>query len=123
MTKLILIRGLPGSGKSTLAQTLSAFHVEADMFFVNDSGVYQYDATRIEDAHRWCQSQAEEQLSRGNDVVVANTFIRRWEMKAYQQMAKRYGAEIEIRVCRGRYANIHGVEQVVIDKMRRRWQD
>ena len=123
MTKLILIRGLPGSGKSTLAQTLSAFHIEADMFFVDDCGLYQYDASRIEEAHLWCQDQAEQQLSLGNDVVVANTFIRRWEMKAYQQMAIRHNAEIEIRVCRGRYANIHGVEQAVIDKMQRRWQD
>ncbi|MFA0085604.1 AAA family ATPase [Vibrio sp. 10N.261.51.F12] len=121
--KLILIRGLPGSGKSTLAKSFDAVHIEADMFFLNDKGQYQYDASCIEQAHLWCQGETEKQLKLGKDVVVANTFVRRWEMKVYQQLAKRYKATLEVKVCKGQYQNIHGVSDAVIDKMRRRWQD
>ena len=52
--KLILIRGLPGSGKSTLARLLKndfgAVHYEADQYFVNESGEYNWSATKIRDA-------------------------------------------------------------------------
>ena len=121
--KLTLIRGLPGSGKSTLAKNFDAVHIEADMFFLNDKGHYQYDATCIEQAHLWCQNETEKQLKLGKDVVIANTFVRRWEMNVYQQLAKRYKATLEVKVCKGRYENIHGVSDAVVDKMRRRWQD
>ncbi|GMQ46832.1 ATP-binding protein [Vibrio sp. 10N] len=121
--KLTLIRGLPGSGKSTLAKTLNAAHYEADMYFVNADGEYCYDASKIADAHAWCQKQVESALAANQDVVVANTFVRLWEMKIYKTLAKRYQAELEIIVCRGRYPNIHGVSDDVIASMQKRWQD
>ncbi len=121
--KLTLIRGLPGSGKSTLAQTFDAQHFEADMYFINDKGEYCYDAGKIAEAHEWCQQQVEKALAAQQDVVVANTFVRLWEMKAYKNLAKRYNAELEILVCRERYQNVHGVSSSVIAKMQKRWQD
>jgi predicted kinase len=121
--KLTLIRGLPGSGKSTLAKTFNAAHYEADMYFLDADGEYHYDARKIADAHAWCQKQVESALAANQDVVVANTFVRLWEMKAYKILAKRYKAELEIIVCRGRYLNIHGVSDDVIASMQKRWQD
>ncbi|MBY6196511.1 ATP-binding protein [Vibrio hangzhouensis] len=121
--KLTLIRGLPGSGKSTLAKTLPGKHFEADMFFIDDNGDYHYDSDKIEQAHLWCQSEAEKALANGEDVVIANTFVRLWEMKAYRTLAKRYRAQLEVIVCNGSYPNIHGVSDEVVDRMRRRWQD
>ncbi|MGR5092857.1 AAA family ATPase [Vibrio maritimus] len=121
--KLTLIRGLPGSGKSTLAKTLDALHFEADMYFINEKGEYCYDGDKIGDAHEWCQQQVEKALAENQDVVVANTFVRLWEMKAYKNLAKRYKAELDIIVCRERYPNVHGVSDSVIAKMQKRWQD
>lgn len=122
MPKLTLIRGLPGSGKSTLASTYQTAHFEADMYFALTTGEYHFDPLQLEDAHQWCQAQTEATLKNGQDVVVSNTFVRRWEIKPYYQMAKRLGAEFEVIECLGQYQNIHGVSQAVIEKMRSRWQ-
>ncbi|EGU39553.1 hypothetical protein VII00023_10499 [Vibrio ichthyoenteri ATCC 700023] len=122
MPKLTLIRGLPGSGKSTLAQTYQAVHFEADMYFELATGEYQFDPLQLEAAHQWCQAQTEDALKNGQDVVVSNTFVRRWEIKPYYQMAKRLGAELEVIEALGQYQNVHGVSPAVIEKMRSRWQ-
>lgn len=120
---LTLIRGLPGSGKSTLAKTLPGVHLEADMFFINQQGDYRYRPELIAQAHAWCQQQTEYHLQRGQSVVVANTFVRHWEMSAYKKLARRYRAKLVIEVCRGEYTNIHGVEAETIKRMRRKWQE
>ncbi len=119
---LTLIRGLPGSGKSTLAKTLPAVHLEADMYFVDSEGVYEYQAEKIADAHQWCQKQTEYWLKKGKSVVVSNTFVKQWEMSVYKKLAKKYRAKLEILVCREQYGNIHGVEPETVERMRRDWQ-
>lgn len=119
---LTLIRGLPGSGKTTLAKTYSADHFEADMYFVNDDGEYQFDGARLKQAHSWCQDSAKQSLQQGRNVVVSNTFVRLWEMKPYLKMAQQYNAELEVIECQGRYANTHGVSQAIVNEMKKRWQ-
>ncbi|ROV59467.1 ATP-binding protein [Vibrio ponticus] len=123
MPKLILIRGLPGSGKSTLAKTFQAQHFEADMYFIDKNGEYRFNPTLLEQAHAWCKQQTEQALRRGEDVVVANTFVRRWEIQPYYQLARKLKVEFEIIECHGEYGSIHGVEQSVIEKMRAKWQE
>ena len=90
MPKLILIRGLPGSGKSTLAKQYVAQgsfkHFEADQFFVDANGNYNFDPSKIKFAHQWCQDQVRKALVEGYNVVVSNTFTQKWEMKAYLDM-------------------------------------
>ncbi|WP_411991670.1 AAA family ATPase [Agarivorans sp. DSG3-1] len=123
MTTLTLIRGLPGSGKSTLAATIDAVLLEADMYFVNKHGEYLYQAEQIAQAHQWCQRETERELALGNDVVVANTFVQQWEMQSYRDLAIKYQAELKILVCKGEYQNVHGVNERVIEAMRKKWQD
>ncbi|MGC9422492.1 ATP-binding protein [Vibrio sp.] len=120
---LILIRGLPGSGKSTLAKTLPAIHIEADMYFINEQGDYCYRPEALSQAHTWCQQQTEYWLARGESVVVANTFVRQWEMDAYRQLAQKYQALLEIKVCRGQFDNIHHVDTATVARMRKQWQE
>ncbi|KJY83388.1 ATPase AAA [Vibrio galatheae] len=121
--KLTLIRGLPGSGKSTLAQTIPAQHYEADMYFINESGEYVYQANKIAQAHQWCKTKTEQALAQGHSVVVANTFVQRWEMVPYLKLAKRYSAQFEVIECHDNYGNVHGVEAKTINSMKKRWQE
>ena len=129
---LTLIRGLPGSGKSTLAKKLveetanstgqTIVHLEADMYFIDDAGVYCFQPEFIKKAHAWCQQACENLLQQQQSVIVSNTFIKHWEMKAYQQLAKQYNAKLEVIVCKGKYANIHEVPAETVKRMRQQWQ-
>ncbi len=124
--QLILIRGLPGSGKSTIARQFAALgfaHYEADMFFTAPDGSYSYDPARAGEAHSWCLCQAIAALAAGRDVVVANTFTRRYELASYRAVAEALGADVEIMTVRGQHESVHGVPPAVIAAMRARWEE
>ena len=93
------------------------------MYFVNSEGEYRFDPTFLSQAHTWCQQRAEAALKQGLDVVVSNTFVKKWEMKAYRKMALKYDAELVIEVCREQYGNIHGVPSSVVERMKKDWQE
>ncbi|PKF77964.1 hypothetical protein CW749_18635 [Vibrio sp. vnigr-6D03] len=121
--RLVLVRGLPGSGKSTYAKSLSIHHVEADMYFVNKHGTYQFNPHKLHQAHRWCQGQTEHLLKNGQDVVVSNTFVEHWEMEPYLEMATHFNVDVEVVVCTGNFISIHDVPKNTIKKMKFKWQD
>jgi predicted kinase len=120
--ELRLLRGLPGSGKSTLAKTLDLVHIEADQFFVNDDNEYCFEGSLLSSAHQWCQSQCEFNLYHGRSVVVANTFVKQWEIDAYRKIAQQYGAVLNIEVCKGQFKSTHNVPELVIKRMKKDWQ-
>ncbi|WP_417883636.1 AAA family ATPase [Vibrio rumoiensis] len=123
---LMLIRGLPGSGKSTLAKQLSqqqgSIHLETDMYFIEADGQYRFNPMKLEQAHQWCQQQTEHYLQQGHSVIVSNTFVQHWEMKAYKAIAKRCQVELQMQVCRNDYGSIHDIEPSTLAKMKAKWQ-
>lgn len=126
--KLLLIRGLPGSGKSTMAKAIQDengkpyFHIEADMYFVDAKGVYSFDQKKIGLAHDWCQRGAAEALEKGDNVVVANTFVRLWEIAPYRIMAEKLGADFQVIEATGNYQNVHNVPEHVLERMKTNWE-
>jgi tRNA uridine 5-carbamoylmethylation protein Kti12 len=122
--ELFIIRGLPGSGKSTLAKSLGGKHVEADMFFMKDSE-YKFDATKIKDAHSWCQNMVGSWMSDNEErIVVSNTFTQEWEMKSYLEWAEDFGYTVFSLIVENRHGgkNVHNVPEEVLDKMRERFE-
>lgn len=119
---LILVRGAPGSGKSTLAKKLSGKLVEADMFFIQANGDYTYRPDLIKSAHQWCQSETKKLLNQGFDVIVANTFIKKWELQFYLDLAQELKLELKVIEAKGRYQNIHGVPETIVKQMRNNFE-
>jgi len=117
-TELILIRGVSGSGKTTYAKNNypDYNHYEADMYF-NKSGKYNYDASKIKDAHIWCQDNTLNSLINGKNTVISNTFIKLWEMEYYLNLSITLNVQIKVLRMTNIYKNIHNVPQEVINRM------
>ena len=127
---LYIVRGIPGSGKSTFAKTLGGVHFEADMFFINKEGEYQFDFSKLKDAHKWCQNSVEEVMKGWgnvlptNKVVVSNTFTQEWEMEPYFELAKKYDYTVFTVVVENRHGgnNVHNVPEDKIEQMANRFE-
>lgn len=126
LKELIIVRGLPGSGKTTFAKQVAAnndyHHYEADDFFMTPEGQYVYEASRIKDAHFWCQKKVEETMAKSEPVIVSNTFVKNWEMEPYFVLAEKYKYRITIYETKGDYGSIHSVPTEAIERMRKNWE-
>jgi predicted kinase len=101
--KMIMMRGVPGSGKSYLAeqlaqiagQTGSVVLYSTDEFFMVD-GRYQFDPSKLGKYHMQNIERAAKAAENGVDtIIIDNTNIRHWEMRAYAQIADKNGYEVE----------------------------
>lgn len=122
---LYIVRGVPGSGKSTFAKTLSNQHYEADMYFMSADGEYQFDITKIKDAHQWCQGMVKgDMILEYPKIVVSNTFTQEWEMEPYIKMAKEYGYTVFTVIVENRHGGVnqHSVPEDKIELMKNRFE-
>jgi predicted kinase len=123
MKSIYLIRGCSGSGKSTFAKTLGGLHIEADMFFVKD-GEYKFDVTKLKQAHNWCHDVVENWMENSEErIVVSNTFTQEWEMKAYYELAEKYGYRVHSIIVENVHEgkNVHNVPEDKINEMKKRF--
>jgi len=121
---LYIIRGVPGSGKSTLAHKLTDNVVEADQYFYDDKGNYNWSADKLNQAHNWCFYTVKKYMEEGRDkIAVANTFVKNKDYKRYVELAKEFGYKVDIRTCTGNYQNIHNVPDETVEKMRSKFQE
>jgi predicted kinase len=124
MKQIILFRGLPGAGKSTLAESICEEVWSADQFFER-TGEYMFDGSKLKDAHQWCQAHVEKSMHDEVALIgVANTFTQEWEMKAYFDLAKKYGYRISTVIVENRHKgeNVHGVPVDKIEQMEDRFE-
>lgn len=125
---LILIRGVSGSGKTTLAEMIvpKGEVCSADDFFNNSqTGEYEFDGSKLKDAHAYCQRKCRLRMAvKAPVVVVANTFTREWEMKAYVELAEEFRYRIHTIVVENRHGavNEHGVPDESVEAMRERFE-
>lgn len=124
MKTLVLVRGLPGCGKTTFAEVIGGSSVATDDYFdkFHDG---QFDASRLRNAHGWCQSTVDEWMSHHQPlIVVHNTFTREWEMEAYYDMASRHGYRVIQTIVENTHgsASVHGVPEETMEKMKDRFE-
>ena len=129
---LILLRGLPGSGKSSFANLIWASQVicEADQFFYDKEGNYNFDVTKLGQAHKACQDKVE-MFMRDNqnnhqfypEIVVSNTSTTEKELQPYLDLALRYGYIVVSLIVENRHGgqNVHGVPDEKLEQMRNRF--
>ena len=130
--ELILLRGLPGSGKSTLAKIILQLRstdepeiLSADDFFEDKEGEYNFDPTKLKEAHNYCQFRCSERMRQQKArIVVANTFTQEWEMDEYFKMAERYNYRVHTVIVENRHGNenVHGVPEDKLQQMKNRFQ-
>jgi predicted kinase len=127
---LYIVRGIPGTGKSTFAKTLGGIHIEADQYFVDVEGNYNFDGSKIKLAHEYCRTQTEAWMKTDGDqvnvnkIVVSNTFTQEWEMEPYFELAKKYGYKVFSIIVENRHGgtNVHGVPEEKIEQMKNRFK-
>ena len=124
MKKLFLIRGLPGAGKTEFAEDICDIVISADDYFTDLNGVTNFIPMQLKEAHASCEERTEAVMERGEDVAVANTFTRDWEMKTYFELAEKYGYRVYSIVVENRHGgkSIHDVADSTIKKMRNRFR-
>jgi predicted kinase len=134
MRTLIILRGLPGSGKSSFANFIwqSGVIFEADKFFYDADGNYNWDANKIKEAHEWCQyeveaAMVENETSNGQyfpEIVVSNTSTTANEMEPYLVLARKYDYKVVSLIVENRHGSksVHGVPDITMEKMRNRFE-
>jgi predicted kinase len=127
---LVICRGIPGAGKSTFAKTLGGIHIEADQYFVDADGNYNFDGSKIKLAHEYCKGQTEAWMKTDgtqvnvDKIVVSNTFTQEWEMEPYFELAEEYGYKTFCVIIENRHEGInqHGVPEDKIEQMKNRFE-
>ncbi len=122
---IYIVRGLPGSGKSTLAKTLAGSlqipMFEADQFFYDENGTYNFDASKLYAAHKQCFANFAENIHTG--CVVSNTFTKVSELQPYIDACKQANVLYTVMIVENRHGNesVHNVPQTVVENMKNRF--
>ena len=94
-------------------------------------GNYNFDATKIKQAHEWCREQVEIRMKDNGvnpqfypEIVVSNTFTQEWEMEAYYKLAEQYGYKVFSIIVENRHegVNQHGVPADKLEQMKNRFE-
>jgi predicted kinase len=85
--QFIIVRGVAGSGKTTYVKKNfpNILHIETDMFCMQD-GKYNWNKTLSDRRHKCTRDIVKLALDMNADVVVSNTFVRKWELDQYINM-------------------------------------
>jgi predicted kinase len=133
MKELILLRGLPGSGKTSFASAIWNDYAvcEADKFFYDKEGNYNFDPSKLKEAHNWCKNEVETRMQdhQNNqqyypEIAVSNTFTQEWEMEDYFKLAEKYGYKVVSLILENRHGsqNVHGVPDEKLQIMKDRFE-
>jgi predicted kinase len=119
---LYVVRGLPGSGKSDFAEALSkqigCSVYEADKVFdaLRFCGI-AYTTDYLGCSHFICQRNSENDLKKGESVIVSNTSISQKEINVYLAMAKRNCTPLVLIEVSGNFKSVHTIPEKTMNGM------
>ena len=122
---LYIVRGVPGSGKTTFAKQLTANVFEADHYFYDNEGNYNFIPSEIKEAHKECQQFVGFAMeSNIQKIAVSNTFTQEWEMEPYFELAKKHSYKVFTIIVENRHGGVnqHGVPEDKIEQMKHRFE-
>lgn len=106
--------------------------LSADKFFINKRGQYNFDPTKLPEAHQFTQRQFTQLACQGvSPLIVDNTNMCYWEMYYYLQVAVQYKYHVEIMEPATpwkttpallKQKNIHSVPEATIINMRSKYE-
>lgn len=129
MKDVYILRAVSGAGKSTIAKKLSqgyknAVTCEADVYFIDNTGKYNFDASKLGAAHAWCRSMFENALEDESvdAIIVSNTNTSSKEFKTYEALANSAGCNVFFLVIENRHGNndVHGVPNDIKENQEKR---
>lgn len=104
--KVIIMSGVPGSGKSTFTKSLKGDVVicSADNYFLDENGVYNFNPSKLGEAHGSCLHRFTRNLitmrdrtwAKDTTLVVDNTNTSALEMAPYVALAAAFEVECEL---------------------------
>tara|TARA_Y100000034_G_scaffold130321_2_gene188560 strand:- start:94475 stop:95068 length:594 start_codon:yes stop_codon:yes gene_type:complete len=149
--RIIIVRGLPGSGKTTLAKDLemrffqrkerdkfgtlrqSSVHcVAADDYFTDAEGNYEFNPSRLSEAHLHCGAKLLLATAMMNHRAVTfiqhNTNIRYYELAPYVQTGllqydEVHIVELKLPISKSIQSQTHGVPEWKIGMMAADWEE
>tara|TARA_B110000503_G_scaffold141849_1_gene236663 strand:- start:1838 stop:2347 length:510 start_codon:yes stop_codon:yes gene_type:complete len=138
MLQVIIMSGVSGAGKDTWIKKfqetnpdVKTFVVSADSYFTTKDGVYNFNPSKLGEAHNACIrdfiQHVRNYIEEDGVVFVNNTNTTSEEIAPYYAIASAYGAEVELVTV---YAlphiaakrNVHGVPEKGIQAMHDRIQ-
>ena len=103
---MFILRGTSGSGKSTWSDKklqeamktgAQCRHASADDFFLDEDCNYNFDPTRLSEAHNYCLRSVLDAIQMGwETVIVDNTNTEAHEIAPYRALALAYGYKVKI---------------------------
>lgn len=122
---LIILKGTSHTGKSTFANLIAypACICCADDFFTDKEGNYNFDVTKLGQAHKACQAKFDDALKDDiiTNIVIANTNTKPADYKYYVDKAEKAGLRVTYVILERRHDNInnHAVPNNVLEQQER----
>ena len=134
MKILILLRHVSGAGSTTLANILTSNHYpeeqfsvrSADQYFEDKNGNYNFDATKLYQAHHNCLVGVEDDMIFECELIcVTNTFTTEEEISPYLKLALEYKYQVFSLIVEKRHdnPNQHGVPDETLLKQEKRFRN